>query len=105
MTRISAAVLIAAVAGCSSPSALDPAIVKGCAEFRRVEASPLVQMAVVAAGIALPPAENAVGIIRAFGDKFCRDGAPAGDTTSTAQRVEWLAGVTADLLKAAREGR
>lgn len=60
------------------------------------------QLAVAGGAMLHPAAGPAVVAIKAYGDTFCRDGAPIGDATSTAERVAWLVGVTAEMLKAAR---
>lgn len=79
----------------------EPVLAQGCAAFERAEASPLVQLAVAGGSIASPAAGTAVGVIKAFGNRFCIEGPPPGDTTSTAERAAWLAKLTADLPKAA----
>lgn len=103
MIRTAIVALALSLAACSqvAPRA-ESAITKACAEFRRAEASPAVQLAVVGGSMVHPAVGPVVSSIKAYGDAFCRDGAPAGDTTSAAERAAWLAGVTAEMLKAAR---
>lgn len=78
-----------------------PAIAQACAAFHKAEASPLVQLAVAGGSIANPAVGAALGWVKASGSRFCAEGPPAGDTTTTAERVAWLAGVTEGMVRAA----
>ena len=72
-----------------------PAIANACAKWRSARTNPYIQAALGIAGTAATiagygVAESALDWVRASGDRFCTEGPPAGDTTSTAQRVGWL---------------
>lgn len=74
----------------------------GCAE---VSPSPAVRLALgagtIAANVAFPGSGAIVADLRAYGDRFCAEGPPAGDMTSAPERASWLASLTANLLTAA----
>lgn len=79
-----------------------PAIAKGCEEWRRARANPLIQGALTVASTAASVAGYGVAAsgldwVRAAGDRFCTEGPPAGDVTSTAERASWLADLVAKL--------
>jgi len=106
------AAVVVLAAGCAGITAAvarfeeraGPAVARGCAEFHKAEASPLVQAAIAAGTIAGPSAPRgaapgagfaatggaagiAVAAIRGFGERFCANGPPA-----------WIAGVARQLL-------
>lgn len=109
MTRITLALAAATVAIGLAACSLIPAdkIAAACDAFRRAEANPRVQLALAGGTIAANIASSGtagpvIASLRAYGDRFCAEGPPAGDTTTTAERAAWLANVTAGLLSAAR---
>lgn len=98
-----------AFAGCAevapAVAKISPAIAEGCAKWREAEASPAVRLALgagtIAANVAMPGAGAVVADLRAYGDRFCAEGPPAGDVTSEPERASWLATLTGNLLSAA----
>jgi hypothetical protein len=98
-----------AFAGCAEVAPdvakISPAIAEGCAKWREAEASPAVRLALgagtIAANVAMPGAGAVVADLRAYGDRFCAEGPPAGDVTSEPERASWLATLTGNLLSAA----
>lgn len=81
-----------------------PAIANACATWRQARANPAIQVALGIAGTAATiagygVAEAGLDWVRAAGDRFCSEGPPAGDATSTAQRLQWLGTLTAKLLR------
>lgn len=85
-----------------------PVIARACDAFHRAEASALVQTAldvgVMAANAAtgVPVAGIAVSAVKGFGDRFCAEGPPAGDTTSAMDQAAWLVDIGRQMLAAAR---
>jgi hypothetical protein len=92
------------LAGCSSAqqaqvvafeARAEPVIQSACARLHQVEANPL-EMTVINLGVAAANgasggiAGGAFGIIKSFGDAYCLQGPPPGDTTSAAQQADWL---------------
>jgi hypothetical protein len=72
-----------------------PVVANACAVFRQAEANPLVNIGVAAGTLAANAATGGaagpiIADVRAFGDGFCANGPPAGDTTTAAQQATWL---------------
>lgn len=83
-----------------------PVIANACARFRQAEASPLVQIAIAGGTLAANAATGgiagpAVAAIRSYGDQFCANGPPAGDSTTAQQQADWLDGKITGVLVAA----
>lgn len=79
-----------------------PQIASACAQFHQAEADPLVQLALAGGSAAGgPTVASTVASIKSFGDAFCLNGPPAGDTTSVAQQLVWLIGVADQMYAAA----
>lgn len=107
------AVAAAAVLGIAACSQVMPyeqkaaaAITQACAMFHRAEADPLVQFALAGGATAATmatgvPVGAVVAGVRSYGDAFCANGPPVGDTTSPAQQAAWLIGVVNQMLAAA----
>jgi len=105
--------VILILAGCTSASIASfeataaPKLVQACQVFRTAEQNPAVVTAVSAGSAAVSlttglPAGLAVSSIKSFGDQFCANGPPAGDTTTVAQQATWLQQqVTQQMLSAA----
>lgn len=117
-SNLSAAMLLALLAGCAGVQQAQVRIVKfeeraapivadACARFRRAEANPLLQLAVAGGAIAATAATGGVAgpviaAVKSYGDAFCAGGPPAGDATTPEQQAAWLNGqVTAGLIEAA----
>jgi len=104
-------IAVALLAGCAGITAAiarfeeraGPAIARGCAEFHKAEANPLVQLALAAGTMAGNAATGgaaglAVAAIRGFGERFCALGPPEGDSTSPEERAAWIAGIARQLI-------
>lgn len=106
-TGIALMTILSWLTGCAQVASFEqraaPVVARACADFRKAEASPLIR-AGVAAGSMIASAETggvagpAIGAAVQFGDAYCTNGPPAGDTTTPAQQAAWLAGVTQQVL-------
>lgn len=99
--RITTITAIVILSGCAAIPT--DKIAAGCDAFRRAEASPTVQLALAAGTVGANFATGGVAgpvvaSLRSYGARFCAEGPPAGDTTTEAERLAWLAGVTKGLI-------
>ena len=72
-----------------------PVVANACATLHATESNPLAQIGIGGVTVALNVASGGaagpvLASLKAFGDGFCLNGPPAGDTTTPAQQAAWL---------------
>ena len=79
-----------------------PVVQGACTTLASAEANPLVQVALGVGNAAASAATGGVAgpvlaSLKTFGDSFCANGPPAGDTSTPAAQASWLLGIVSGL--------